>query len=432
VRRRIREAIVGVAALILLALGIPLAVVVHRSVLDREVVELQATAATALAEIELPLRTAQVEAVAMEPDAPQRFAVYGTDGTKLAGRGPATADEPVDRAQAGQTASSVDGEIVVATPIVEKGSERVVGVLRLSESLADADQRSRTAWLVMGGAAMLALGLAWVVGSRLARILAEPLSDLAASASSVGDGVRFEPGPPSGLAEIDAVAAALAERSSEVHAALQRERQFSADVSHQLRTPVTALRLKLEGSGRRGLDEDAVGDALRDVDRLDATIGHLLAVARDSIPVAGEVALDEVVGEAATRWRARAASEDRSIVVGSTGPARARAHRASLDEIIDVLVDNGLRHGTGTISLGVRRTSGGVALDVADEGEAITLLDAERIFDRGQGSHGGAGIGLDVARSLAEADGGRLVLTRHHPTTFSLILLEEPVDPMAP
>lgn len=429
-RRRIRGAIVGVSAIILLVLGVPLAIVVHRSALDSEMVELQATAATALTEIEVPLHPDQLAQIATEPDAPQRFGVYDADGNKVFGRGPATADAVVNKALSGETASSADGEIIVATPITAPGSERVAGVLRITESMSGADNRSLKAWLVMGAAGLAALGLAWVIGNRLARLLADPLTDLAESAATIGEASQIEARPPTGINEIDALARVLADRARKVHEALQREGRFSADVSHQLRTPITALRLKLEsGTDQRLAGGDLTG-ALADLDRLEQTIEHLLAVARDSMPTGGEISLDDAVQDAAERWGNRARVAGRTVIAVSPDEAVVvRAQRASVDEILNVLIDNGLRHGRGTIVVSVRHLPGGVALDVADEGTSIDLLDAERVFTRGHTTGDGEGIGLDVARSIAEAEGGRLVLSRHQPTTFSLMLIEQPAGP---
>ena len=424
--RRIRGAIVGVSAIILLVLGIPLAIVVHRSAVDAEVVELQAKAATALTEIDVPLDPDQLARVATEPDAPTGLTVYDAAGARIYGSGPATADAVVERALSGQTASSTAGELVVATPITERGSERVAGALRITESTAGADSRSRVAWLVMALAGIAALGLAWLIANRLARLLAAPLTDLATSAATIGDGSQMAHRAPSGIDEIDELAAVLADRARLVHEALQRESRFSADVSHQLRTPITALRLKLE-SGADALGDDERSSALEDLDRLERTIEHLLAVARDAVPAGGEISLDAALQDATDRWSDLARAADRRVVV--VPPERAtivRARRASIDEILNVLVENGLRHGTGTVTLSVRHPPGGVAVDVADEGGGIDLLDAERIFTRGYSTGAGEGLGLALAQSIAEAEGGRVVLSGHHPTTFSLLLLTPP------
>jgi signal transduction histidine kinase len=197
-------------------------------------------------------------------------------------------------------------------------------------------------------------------------------------------------------------------------------------VSHQLRTPITALRLKLEAEAEAEfpLADDVLPSALADLDRIEQTIEHLLAVARDSVPTGGEISLDDAVRDAAQRWSARARAAGRTLTATApSGPAVVRAQKASVDEVLNVLIDNSLRHGRGAITVSVRHLTGGVAVDVADEGASVDLLDAERIFTRGHTGGDGDGIGLAVARSIAEAEGGRLVLTKHRPTTFSLLLI---------
>jgi signal transduction histidine kinase len=98
-----------------------------------------------------------------------------------------------------------------------------------------------------------------------------------------------------------------------------------------------------------------------------------------------------------------------------------RASATSIEQILDVLIDNALTHGTGTICVTSRRIGGGAAIDVADEGSAAGAGTDEQVFARGHGSNNG--IGLALARSIADAEGGRLIIARRQPTTFSLILL---------
>jgi signal transduction histidine kinase len=424
VKQRIRGAIVGVSVIVLVALGVPLAIAVHRSAVDAELLELHAAAATALAELDVPLDRAELSTFASEPDAPPEFGVYGRDGRRLFGVGPRRADATVQRALRGAAASSSSDGLVVATPIIEPQSEAVRGALRLVESANGAENRARAGYLLIAGAGIAALGLAWLIASRLARTLAKPLSDLASRAEAIGDGAAFDSGPTSGIDEIDALAAVLHRRARDVSAAILRERQFSADVSHQLRTPITALRLKLEEL-ERGESESspALRGAFHDLDRIQASIEHLLAIARDSIPSAGPIRLDEVVSQAVARWQIQARGIERTVLAQPSEPTTVIAHRTSVDEVLDVLIDNALRHGTGAIAVALRHIANGVALDVADEGRLADTLHAERLFDRGHGS--GTGIGLSVARAVAEAEGGRLVLSRHSPTTFSLLLIAQ-------
>jgi signal transduction histidine kinase len=435
VRRRITEAIVGVAALILLALGVPLAIVVHRLILDSEVVELQAVAARTLGEIQVPIDAAQLARIPGEPDAPPPFTVYDAAGHRVFGDGPPSADPTTARALGGETLSATNGHIVVATPLIDDATEKVVGALRLSESLAGADHRSRIAWLIMGGSAAGALAVGWLVANRLARRLARPVSDLAARASRLGDGGPLEPALVSGIGEIDTLAGALANSVQRVNDALARERRFSADVSHQLRTPLTGLRLRLEAA-QEAEAEDA-GDsmtldgALDDLNRIEQIVEHLLAFARDEMPPTSTVRLDVAAHEAVNRWADRAEAEGRPISLGPGEPLTAQGSSGSVAQILDVLIDNALQHGHGEIAISHRRLPGGAALDVVDRGMAFVGTTSERIFRRGEGA--GTGIGLALARSLAESDGGRLVLSHQHPTTFSLILLadQDPDDPWA-
>jgi signal transduction histidine kinase len=428
VRRRITEAIVGVSALILLVLGIPLALAVHQSILDSEVVELQATAARTLTEIDVPLNPKELITVSSEPDAPPPFSVYDATGTLLYGSGPPKADAAVLRALQGQPASTTDTEIVVATPITDDSSERIVGALRLTESLADANHRSRVAWLEMAATGLAALALGWLIAKRLARRLSQPVTDLADAATRLGDGGTIaRPTTPSGVTEIDTLANALADSSERINEALARERRFSADVSHQLRTPLTGMRLRLE-SARTAHNPDVIELALADLQRLEQTVDHLLAFARDSIPAASSVRLDTAATQAVERWKPRIAALGRTITNTAADQVTARGSSASIEQILDVLIDNALHHGNGAIAVTLRRIAGGGAIDVSDDGTLVDVSERERLFQRGHGDR--HGIGLALARSIAEAEGGRLVLTRPQPTTFSLILLDPDQDPI--
>jgi signal transduction histidine kinase len=420
VKRRITVAIVGVSALILVVLGIPLAIAVHQSILNSEVVELQATAARTLTEINVPINIAQLDAVSGEPDAPPPFSVYDSQGRIVFGDGPPVGDAPVAKALRGIPASTTSGEIVVATPINDDTTENVVGALRLTESLGGANHRSRLVVLVMAATGLVALAGGWMIASRVARRLSRPITDLASAAERIGDGGVVERAEHYGVHEIDTLATALSTSSERVSQALARERRFSADVSHQLRTPLTALRLRLEAA-RTDRSADTIDHALDDLSRVEQTVAHLLAFARDSMPSTATVQLDLATRQAVDRWSQRARSVGRSVTVTTSEPVVTRGSARSVDQILDVLIDNALNHGSGRVQLTQRRLARGGAVDVIDEGSTIPPGDSERIFHRGHGEHNG--IGLALARSIAEAEGGRLVLAHLQPTTFSLILL---------
>ena len=128
----------------------------------------------------------------------------------------------------------------------------------------------------------------------------------------------------------------------------------------------------------------------------------------------------------------RAAAAGRTIAITAADPLdplTTRGSIASIEQILDVLIDNALHHGNGVIVVSLRRLAGGGAIDVTDNGSLTAVADRERIFQRGHGDR--HGIGLALARSIAEAEGGRLILARPEPTTFSVILLDPEDGPVA-
>lgn len=419
-KRRITTAIVGVTAFVLLALGIPLAIIAERQLLDSEVVELQASAAETLTEIAIPLDASELAGIASEPDSPPPFAVYGLDGILLFGPGPKIAEPAVNAALRGESSSSTDGQIVVATPITDS-NETVVGALRLSESLSGTQSRARRAWLVMAGAGVAALAIAWLIGSRIAKGLSRPVIELAALATKMGNSGLIDNHQPVGITEIDLLGTALVESSHRVTESLTRERRFSADVSHQLRTPLTGLRLKLESAATNEQNQTLALTALDDLDRIDSTVAHLLAFARDAVPPSSTSALQDAVVAAQRRFEPRAVATERALAVTGTVADHVQASASSIEQVLDVLLDNAFDHGQGQITMTLRSIAGGAAIDVNDEGALAADVDEETLFRRGHGHNNG--IGLALARSLAEAEGGRLLLLRRQPTTFSLVLL---------
>lgn len=170
-RARIARTIIGVAALVVVVLGIPLAIVIQRFYESRATVELQRSAAEAIAELALPLRADEIASAAHEPDAPPDFSVYDADGALLYGSGP----ERLDAAEADR--------LVVISPITDRSTETVVGSVRVSRSRSSVAGEARRAWALMALAAAGGLVLAMVVARREAGRLTAPISELAARAS---------------------------------------------------------------------------------------------------------------------------------------------------------------------------------------------------------------------------------------------------------
>jgi signal transduction histidine kinase len=351
-------------------------------------------------------------------------AVFDGDGNRLAGNAPGGDTDVLAGALDGDIRTGTDGDVLVAAAPVTHGDE-VIGAAVVSEPRSDVLAEVALIWAAMAALAVVAVGIAWLVGRRQARRLARPLEDLEESARRLGDGdfsVRTRRG---GIAEIDAVGTALDATAIRLDDLLARERAFSADVSHQLRTPLAGLRLRLEAALERTDPRTgaAIAASLADADRLKVIIDELLALARaGQAASAGPVDLGALIGELSPEWGARLAlhSRDLDVRIDPDAPD-ARASTAAVRQVLGVLLDNACIHGVGTVTVTVREASGAVAVDVCDEGPGVQ--DAEgTLFTRRADRRDGHGIGLALARRLAEAEQGRLTLSSTTPPVFSLLL----------
>jgi signal transduction histidine kinase len=426
-RRRLTQAILFVTVLMLAMLGVPLAVVVSRYYENSAAVDLQRRAAEATAEIALPLEPGAVQEL-IDEGVSEVFGVYDGSGNRVAGVGPSQADGAVRSALTGEPSLDHHTEVLVyAAPVNEHGSESVAGAVRVSEPDAVIDGRIHRAWLIMAVAAVTALVVAWGVAAAQARRLARPVADLASAARRMGHGGLVLPPARTGVEELDVLGETLS--SSSVHLAqlIARERAFTGDVSHQLRTPLTGLGLLIDA----GVDDAQVRrDLHAEVSRLQDTVEHLLALSRDQLAAGSTHSVGEVVTDVERRWAPRLAAAGRALVVDThDGLERVHGSKTALSQVLDVLVDNALRHGVGTVTIVARSAPGGVALEVSDEGAGVLPRESARIFERHHGvDHG---IGLALARSLVEADGGRLLLTRFSPPTFT-VLFSTAAEPRTP
>lgn len=421
-RRRLLTAMLLTAVVALLGFGLPLALSVQRLYRDEALLLLSQRAAEAA--------VAVPGSFAREADAPELpdfgpeldVALYDVSGQRLQGIGPATADGPVQAALQGAGARQRRGMLVVAIPISE--SERVVAAVRVSTPPDAVTHRTYRTWAGMTGLAALVLSGAGVLATHRSRRLARPLDQLRDDAVLLGTGGTLEPRPDSGMVEVDAVRTALADADRRLNAALERERALSADLAHQLRTPLTSLRLRLETEGMASSPASPVlGDLLADVDRLERTIDDLLSLARDASGRRPAHALATSLREAGERWGDAAAAAGRALdlVIDAHLPW-VDVSAAALRQVLDVLLDNALRHGAGSIGLTAHRVGAGVVVSVTDQG--TQALDPQQIFVRRAPTATGSGIGLALARRLAEAEGMRLVLAEPGPRpAFHLILM---------
>ncbi|HEV2726892.1 MAG TPA: HAMP domain-containing sensor histidine kinase, partial [Solirubrobacterales bacterium] len=264
-------------------------------------------------------------------------------------------------------------------------------------------------------AVVLALGM--IAGALIAQQIARPIRRLDETALRVADGDLDATAPVEGSKEQRSLARSFNEMTQRLKRLLRVQQDFVADASHQLRTPLTGVRLRLEGLGERFRGEREieveVDAALREIDRLSAIVDELLILSR-----AGE---RELPGEpvdlrrAAERWRGTAAERGIEIAVEANREARAWCAPADLDRSIDVLLENAILYSppgsTVTVAAAPER------IEVCDEGPGLLPGEEEAVFERfsrgsaGQRGPSGTGLGLPIARELSRQWGGDVTLT---------------------
>lgn len=234
--------------------------------------------------------------------------------------------------------------------------------------------------------------------------------------------------PPSRIPEVDQLGHAHNEMLRQVAASLERERHFSADASHQLRTPLAGLQLEIEAAiADSGADRrDVLVRTLEEVQRLQLTIESVLQLSRlghERGSLTGQTRpLTEVVNRLDRRWHGNLARTGRRFeTTVEQGCDRLMVPDQVLEPVLDVLVENAMMHGTGTVLLTARDAAGAVAIAVSDEG-SISADVADPFRRAESGGVDGLGIGLALARTMADAAGARLVLTSASPTTFTVFV----------
>jgi signal transduction histidine kinase len=272
---------------------------------------------------------------------------------------------------------------------------------------------------------VLSISTGTVVATVTARRLTEPMRHVADRATRLGAGDFRPDSSRYGVPELDLVADALDTSASALALLVQRERELVGDVSHQLRSRLTALQLRLETlvvAANPETAEDASA-ALDQAERLAQVLDELLAAASaaraaEAQPINLALRLPAMVAE----WRELLRSKGRTLRLRVPEGLLARATPGRLRESLGVLLDNSLRYGTGTVQVSARRGDGMVLIEVSDAGPGVPDELAAHVFERGVSGGGSTGVGLALARALVDADGGRLELAVLRPPTFALFL----------
>lgn len=384
--------------------------------------------------------------------ADQRIAAQANDilqDARVVSESQRTKDRPLDAAML-QTIvdqqTDLDVQIVVTLQsgeVISAGEPPGPDPLRVSTQgsqeqftvyIPKSDVRAHTAsaWVLLVVASLAALSIGASVALWQAQRISMPLARLNRRAEEMGSGRARGPWTASGISEIDDVAEELIRSGAMLTERLEAESQLASDASHQLRTPLTALSMRLDEilatSSEEWVREEA-RISLEQIDRLTEVVHDLINAPRSSSRrTPGVVELRAVLTQQSEEWSPayrRAQRELRiqvprsAAVWGSTGP---------LTQVIATLIENALMHGDGRTTVKVRRNDHSTVIEVTDEGGGIDPDLGTRIFERSVSgrSSSGTGVGLALARTLVEDDGGRLELLTESPAKFGVFLISAP------
>ena len=421
-RTRIVRLTVLLAGMSVVLFGIPLAIAAAQYLISQEHGELERIADAAAITAGDGL-TATTTSATLDP----AVQITMVDAATWVGSGSGPLDPLTATALTGVAATgTVNGQIAAAAPVTD--GDQVVGAVVATTAAGPVYLRIALAWLAMTGLAAIAVTIAWLLARRQARRLIAPLQDLSRAAERLGTGDFGVRAQQAGITEIDLVGESVNRTAARLGAMVDRERAFAADASHQLRTPLTGLRLELESAltAPDAVPRAAIVNALEAADRLQVTVDQLLALTRTA-PVIQAVDVSDLLEQVDRRWYPPLAARGRPLRLAVIGQPQPHGSAAAVNQILDVLIDNADRHGTGEIVVNIRELVDGVAIEVSDDGPGPSD-DAAVTHSGPVTGPSGHGRGLPLARRLAHAQGGRLVLSQRRPPTFSLLLLGHPPD----
>jgi signal transduction histidine kinase len=356
-----------------------------------------------------------------------RVWVYDLAGRMVARAGGATADNlPVSRAAiaaalhtGGSVSAEAGGHLMVTTAVRADTVGPAVGVVVLSRPTDELDERLRALWAWLAVVAAVGLIAGTTIAIMLARWVGRPLSELDAAAQRLGGGAldtrsQAESGPP----EVRRLASTFNTMAARLEALVHGNRATMAEVSHQLRTPLAALRLRLDLLSQDA-DEDTVSElagAQDEIVRLSRLVDGLLAVARaESVVVEpADISVNEVIHDRAVAWRPVAEERDVELATRCGGQVMARLGEGHLEQILDNLLANALEAvpAGGHIQVSAGPSGQGIRVTVADNGPGMSPQQQEAAFRRfASTTPGGAGLGLAIVHRLVTSNGGAASLS---------------------
>jgi len=409
VRRQLALTTAAIASLIVIAFLAPLGLLIRSLAEDRALGAAEQTAATLAPLLSTVDDPAALQAVVEDLDEAEsrRVSVVLVDDAVLGA--PTALDEAIALARQGRafSTSTPDGGAQVLVPVVAPSGVQVVRVAVPESALHDG---VADAWLLLAGLGVGLVVVAVVVSDRLARSVVRPMADVAVVAEQLGEGHLEARAVPSGPPEVVEVAATLNRLAERIQVLLAAERESVADLSHRLRTPITALRLDADGLG----DPTERLRLTADVDAVALAVDTLIADARRTTRTdpRAEADLVAVVRDRTEFWAPLAEDQARRWTVDlPAGAVPVHVHPDDLAAALDVLLGNVFAHTDDGIGCTVTVSSnaeGGGRLVVEDDGSGFPTDRA--VLGRGQSGGGSTGLGLDIARTTAAGSGGAIAL----------------------
>lgn len=312
------------------------------------------------------------------------------------------------------------GFLFTAVPIVRNGRTR--GALQVQQNLDPVDSAVREDVVALIGIGVLALALGLGVAWILAGTIARPIRSLAAVTRRMARGDLDARAEPKGSSEQVDVAEAFNEMADRLQVVHESQRAFVADASHQLRTPLTGLRLRLEAAHAKadGKAAEEIAAAEREAERLSTVVADLLSLASSEEPAEVQRAdVGEAARAAASRWGDPAAASAHDLRLHDGPPLEVGAGERDLALMLDNLIENALKYSPrgSAVEIGWRERGGFGVAAVANEGGPLPAEDLSLSFERfhrGSGARdGGTGLGLAIVEALAKRAGGRALLRNH-------------------
>lgn len=435
-RRRLLLSTLAVAVAVVMVFAVPLGFVQAESIQRRAEDEVQSEAARIVRALDqLMLNGRPIGAATVRPlVTPGTYVVIESDDLAS----PIDIGEPFDispmsigRGQQPQSAADDVGQLPVGVVIRREDAYvtalpgRSGTTVTVMMPKGDVSKDIWRAWLTIAGAGGLAVAAAAGLALLLARRLSKPLIDLAQTAESLGNGDLRPRVRRYGIAELDQVADVLDDSAVRISRMLAAERQFAANASHQLRTPLTALSMRVEEmchAADLAEVKDEADVALNQIERLTGVVEELLRGSGAGSASTVLHSVDAAIKQQINEWRPPYEHAGRRIDVNGRGGLVVLATPGRLAQSLAVLFENALVHGSGSVSVTTRAIGGKVIIQVGDEGQGVPADLAPRIFDRRISGCDRTGLGLALARQLVEADDGRLELTSYRPAIFSIFL----------